>query len=199
MGGKALPYDAEIEYLESKKVASQVIDTGFVPDQDTVIEAVVLLPNFSMNVHFIYGAGTSLGSNCMEVYTWNDITMNVNGHKTLTSTDVPTNNFIKLYMSGTRIAIYDIDNNLINESLFSTRPFTCNTNLVIFGIRNGTLIGYDTIKSLKVRSENIDVFDFIPVRIGQVGYLYDKVSKQLFGQGDTSAYNLGPDKIGGGW
>ena len=37
-------------------------------------------------------------------------------------------------------------------------------------------------------------FDGIPVRVGQTGYLYDKVSKQLFGNAGTGAFVLGPDK-----
>ena len=35
--------------------------------------------------------------------------------------------------------------------------------------------------------------DFIPVRVGQVGYMYDKVSHQLFGNSGTGNFILGPD------
>ena len=38
------------------------------------------------------------------------------------------------------------------------------------------------------------VRDFIPVRIGQTGYLFDKVSRQLFGNSGTGNFILGPDK-----
>lgn len=37
------------------------------------------------------------------------------------------------------------------------------------------------------------VADFIPVRKGQVGYMYEKVSGQLFGNAGTGAFILGPD------
>ena len=37
------------------------------------------------------------------------------------------------------------------------------------------------------------VMDFIPVRIGDVGYMYDRVTKQLFGNDGTGAFVLGPD------
>jgi hypothetical protein len=36
--------------------------------------------------------------------------------------------------------------------------------------------------------------DVIPVRKGTTGYLYDKVSKQLFGNAGTGAFTIGQDK-----
>jgi hypothetical protein len=37
------------------------------------------------------------------------------------------------------------------------------------------------------------VRDFIPVRKGDVGYMYDRVSGQLFGNAGTGAFVLGSD------
>ena len=42
--------------------------------------------------------------------------------------------------------------------------------------------------------DNTPVFDLIPVRVGQTGYMYDKVSKRLFGNQGTGNFVLGPDK-----
>jgi hypothetical protein len=36
--------------------------------------------------------------------------------------------------------------------------------------------------------------DLVPVRIGNVGYMYDKVSGKLFGNAGTGNFILGPDK-----
>ena len=36
--------------------------------------------------------------------------------------------------------------------------------------------------------------DFIPVRVGDVGYMYDRISGQLFGNAGTGAFVIGPDK-----
>lgn len=36
--------------------------------------------------------------------------------------------------------------------------------------------------------------DLVPIRVGQVGYMYDKVSGQLFGNSGTGNFILGPDK-----
>jgi hypothetical protein len=38
------------------------------------------------------------------------------------------------------------------------------------------------------------VRDFIPVRKGQVGYMYDKISGRLFGNIGSGSFTFGPDK-----
>ena len=38
------------------------------------------------------------------------------------------------------------------------------------------------------------VRDFVPVRKGTVGYLYDRVTRKLFGNAGTGDFVLGPDK-----
>ena len=192
MGGKKLPYDAEIEYLES--TGTQYITTSFIPNYDTTIESEVYLPDFASNKHYIYGAGTSYSNKNMEVYTWSDVTMNVNGNRSLSSRGVPTTEFIKLFMSSSRISISNHQNELIAESTFTTNDFTCTSSLILFGIlREKIYAGWDKIKQLKVDNRNIPVFDFIPVRIGTTGYMYDRVSKQLFGNAGTGEFILGPD------
>lgn len=37
------------------------------------------------------------------------------------------------------------------------------------------------------------IMDFIPVRVGQIGYMYDKISHKLFGNSGTGDFILGPD------
>lgn len=39
------------------------------------------------------------------------------------------------------------------------------------------------------------IIDLLPVRVGTVGYMYDRVSGQLFGNNGTGAFVLGPDVI----
>lgn len=47
---------------------------------------------------------------------------------------------------------------------------------------------------LKFTKKGTVVCDLIPVRVGRVGYLYDKVSGKLFGNSGTGSLILGPDK-----
>ena len=51
------------------------------------------------------------------------------------------------------------------------------------------------IGSCKLYLNNVLVRDFIPVRVGTVGYMYDRVTRRLFGNSGTGgAFVLGPDK-----
>lgn len=49
-----------------------------------------------------------------------------------------------------------------------------------------------TIYSFSMRDNNYYI-DLTPVRVGTVGYMYDRVSGQLFGNKGTGAFVLGPD------
>lgn len=49
------------------------------------------------------------------------------------------------------------------------------------------------IYSLSMYKSGELVLDLIPVRIEQVGYMYDKVSGELFGNEGTGSFTLGPD------
>ena len=50
------------------------------------------------------------------------------------------------------------------------------------------------LKGFNVKNNNVLILDLIPVRVGTTGYLYDRVSKQLFGNSGTGNFVLGPDK-----
>ena len=47
---------------------------------------------------------------------------------------------------------------------------------------------------IKIQMGDNHVRDFIPVRVVTVGYMYDRVSGQLFGNAGTGAFIIGPDK-----
>jgi hypothetical protein len=47
----------------------------------------------------------------------------------------------------------------------------------------------------KIYRNDVLVFDGIPVRIGATGYMYDRVSGQLFGNSGTGNFVLGPDVV----
>jgi hypothetical protein len=74
------------------------------------------------------------------------------------------------------------------------RPLKSNiTSFKLFG-------GYTTynapiiIGSLSIVVGDNLVYDLIPVRVGQVGYMYDKISGTLYGNNGTGDFILGPDK-----
>lgn len=77
------------------------------------------------------------------------------------------------------------------------------TNSENYNQGNGTLCLYHgalgitpaAIKNYKQYRNNTIVIDLIPVRIGNVGYMFDKVSGQLFGNAGSGSFILGPDII----
>lgn len=91
--------------------------------------------------------------------------------------------------------IYEIETNgnsvSVNGSAKTTRALSSvlNTNpLVIF---NNSFKG--RCYYFKVYDNNIINLDLIPARVGSDGYMYDRVSKQLFGNSGTGSFALGPD------
>lgn len=92
---------------------------------------------------------------------------------------------------------------------FCNGTFTANTqssstgntndnNILLYALPStgGSLVHRDIglrIYSFTIRNSTTTLRDFVPVRIGNVGYMYDKVSGQLFGNAGTSDFILGPD------
>lgn len=70
------------------------------------------------------------------------------------------------------------------------------TNLTIFKRQYDDVINPFRFYSGKIWDSSYAlVRDFIPVRIDTTGYLYDNVSKQLFGNSGTGDFVLGPDVV----
>ena len=173
-------YDSEIEYLES--TGTQYINTGIIANPGEIsFEVDCTIENDSGSsvytiggLHYIYQSSN-------------------NGIRT-----GGTNNVIA-YTPGNRITItasYDnqnrrtiaIGNNVITGSAYDAES----GEFVLLKILNEpNCIG--KLYSAKVYLNSILVRDMIPVRIGQAGYMYDKVSKQLFDNNGKGNFILGPD------
>lgn len=76
--------------------------------------------------------------------------------------------------------------------------YSINTNNVIylFSDINGTYPFKSKIQQFKITNGDSIILDLIPVRVGTVGYMYDKVSDTLFGNAGTGSFTLGPDVAG---
>lgn len=190
-----LPYDAEVEYLAS--TGTQFINTlcKIVP-RTTKFEFAFSAPSYDGN-SFLFGArndtaaseysctayrggsrlrkdwamkseyfSTALSKNKIYTYTAQDVTLSLNDE-----TFVGTGN-----KSDTRLS-YDF------------LLFTVNT---AGSVDSRMFAG--RLYSAKLWEGDALIFDGIPVRKGTVGYLYDRVSGQLFGNVGTGAFDVGPDK-----
>lgn len=69
--------------------------------------------------------------------------------------------------------------------------------MAIFGANvSGVLLPYKTFRfrifSFKIYEDDVLVRNYIPVRIGEKGYLVDTLSNELFGNLGTGEFILGP-------
>lgn len=200
MGGSVLPYDAEVKCLESS--GTQYIDTDatwygdgyeiqidFAPlnytggqcpfgtQDNTTVLALYYSDNSNGNI-FIYG-GSGSTDNRRKQNMWmpnvrNNITMQLDNDVAT----VTVNSVVTTYSAQT-----DCVNVIPTISLFATHHPD----------------GYNIPASMKLYSFRLIkqgslIRDMIPVRKGNTGYLYDKVSGQLFGNQGTGQFIIGPDK-----
>ena len=189
-GRKSLPYDAKVEYLSSTSNATQYIDTGVVPNSNTGIQIVVYRYNTSDS--YMCGLRDTTNTNtrwCIGnpgYYGYG----NYGGIRS-----IPVNTQI----------IYNL--NYLNDGTFNTPeygsavtlptlPFTPVNNIRLFGsagISASYSKWYGRIYEVKITQGNILAMHLIPVRVGTTGYMYDKVSGQLFGNAGTGDFILGND------
>lgn len=186
-----LPYDAEIEYLETNGGDNgQYINTGLYLNTSNFE---VGYETLSERLYWGYtsqgnGGGTWLGVEGTTVFFGNF------SNRFTASTINSSNNVIK----------YASQSGFTANGTFTSKNFSlgsnsiANTPLYIFGrydFRNRVV---DTnavakLKSFYLKNNGELVLDMIPVRVGQVGYMYDKVSGQLFGNDGTGSFILGND------
>lgn len=195
-GGKVLPYDAEVEYLES--TGTQWIDTGIIPqfpDSLTYLANVSYSNTQTRQImgrqgHFYFGVvngkfqsgqgGTQTTNIVISANVFHNIECNI------ISASIPG-------VDGT--FAYNVDG--ISGSIthgFLNDP--ANGSIWLFCANDAnTLRGANKISLFTIKRNGVVLRDYIPVRKGNVGYMYDRVSKKLFGNQGTGAFIIGPDKV----
>lgn len=188
MAGKTLPYDAKIEYLGGD--VNCYIDTGIKAGNGIIVNATVHKDGWSSG-QWAFGGGDAIGVKCFGVYhrgisedlrLWYDNSVYSAG----------------LYTNAPAIIDIAIANGVCSIGGMSvnypTTSFSSNYNIIIFGLRAGNN-NHSTnvkIKNFYIKKGSVEL-DLIPVRVGTVGYMYDRVSGQLFGNAGTGSFVLGPD------
>lgn len=168
-GGKKLP-DAEIEYLQS--TGTQWIDTGYRSNNVDSFEIIIVTNGTSGymgsdgNIQVDLRVSKELGKRTMMV--------------THSKNTGPTT-----YVNG--IAVRYENFHTYNGYIITL--FALGTSSSAVGFYSSA-----AVYSAQLIINNTLVRDFIPVRVGNVGYMYDKVSGKLFGNAGTGEFILGPDK-----
>ena len=195
VNGVGLPYDAEVEYLQSD--GTQVVDTGLIADRysvwviDCAFTSTSAAKRFmgqtssSANVRFAFGRNAN--------GTWYAGLGNLNSSGT-GSGNTSRHSFM-LDAPNKRLMIDEMVSYQIKWTGWGVQNEP-KSSLLIFGrsyLDDGHIEPYTAAKVWYSRhySNGVLVRDFQPVRVGTKGYLYDRISKTLFGNGDLAA---GPDK-----
>lgn len=205
-GGSSLPYDAELEYMNIH--AYNYFLTDYYPNQDTEIECVCNMPDaLSFLVCGAKGSGQNPNAQ-IEFYSWGN-TIEYHYKTTNWRPGVIWRNYTGKYVTatlrgmGNYSSIVDSDGVILNEQLIpDLGNFSIEYPLAVFGLnRNGTIAYYDKndgrVKSFKIKENGLLLHDYIPVRVGTIGYFYDRLSNRMFESKGGGSFVPGPDKIGG--
>ena len=184
----ALPYDAEVEYLET--TGTQWIQTNIATD-GRGIEAQVTAQHLGGTAEqALVGRSNSGGYELY--YASNKIGMynNSSAHIT-TSIDKNVHSIIgTITNSTTKLSIDGVE---YTKSATATSGGGGSSANLLFFKHNTKYYFVGRMMKCKILNNGVLAGDFIPVRVGLVGYLYDKVSGGLFGNSGTGSFTLGAD------
>lgn len=186
-----LPYDAQVEYLESD--GNQYIDLLFTGSEATDAYEATFQQTTSRNGHRIVSPSTT--STC-QIYVNGSLSFGytVNGSW---KAAIPNN----AILVGTDKHTWKIDyvnkkNTIdgIDYTFTTSSSKNSGTNHILLIGKWGTNNQYiGKIYSFKFWRSGVLQMDLIPVRVGQVGYMYDNVSGNLFGNSGTGSFTYGND------
>lgn len=193
-----LPYDAEVEYLQSNPSGgnSTTRSNGqkislFTPTIQDEVEVKFMILEKTGNAFF--GARTDPYRFCCTTFSSGGYTafaMTNNAWPSQRAT-VTLNS---IYTMSAKNGSYTI-----NGSTYSTTQLTSASfgDFLMFCCKSSanTLV-YTKIRCyyVTVKRDGVLIHDFIPVRVGTTGYMYDRIGGNLLGNVGTGNFVLGPDK-----
>lgn len=184
---KSLPYDAEIEYLES--TGTQYIKTGVQVNQNLKTEVTFQFTDVSGN-YGIFGLRWAVNNRrFLAMIIKQKLLVQIGNSGQYNFGYINTN----IHTLKTQDGKASLDDGDYYNALATWSDVT--TAMYLFAINTtatNTPGVYGKVRIYNFKVENIR--DMIPVRVGNVGYMYDKISKRLFGNAGTGDFILGPDK-----
>lgn len=189
---EVLPYETEIEYLQG--TGTQYIETGITASADLRTKIKTSYQDVTMRNNSVMGCRTS------SAYPNTRYWINYDGHY-----EIGYGGYKATSVVAVANQPIEIDFNYIEDGNHSFKfdtttitytgtPTTSNT-IILFGRKDGTNIVYGASRIYYVQfilDGNL-IGDLIPVRVGTTGYMYDRVSKTLFGNAGTGDFTLGND------
>ena len=192
---KLLPYDSEVEYLES--TGTQWIDTGKVLSSTGFAYDADILFKRTDNC-LVFGGrplANSSAADSLSLFIVRGMWRFDNFGYSITGPAVNT---------GIRYSVSLVDGKTTVDGVelathVPTGRSSGATVYIFAGHRpqeSGDVEFPSSIRlySLKFYQDGVLAADYRPVRVGDIGYLYDRASGQLFGNSGTEAFIIGPDK-----
>lgn len=188
-GESVLPYDAEVEYLQGGQKSH--IDTGI--KASGILHIRTYLVDFFSSAagYWPFGGRNAYNNNAYGIFISSDtqrLTVAYNGNTISLnkSSSYPSSCWVEMKSGSIKVGS--------TTHTFAAKTFTSPYNVILFGLNNGGSVirGISKIGKTFI-TDGTTTLDLIPVRVGTVGYMYDKLSGQLIGNAGTGSFILGPD------
>lgn len=200
-----LPYDAEVEYLES--TGTQWIDTSIVAREGLLVECIGNITMWTSNGR-LFGCTSGGRGREFEVQTGRLDTSQVyvgSAYSVSYATSIPVGQSSHVFDLDTTAGAKSFSVDGVVQQTWSTSIGVPLTNIFLFSNSNGANPGQARIYSfwIKDAASGLTILDLIAVRFtnefGQSeGAMYDRVSGALFRNAGTGAFRFGTDIAGGG-
>lgn len=194
VGSKKLPYDVEIEFLQSS--GTQYIDTGIkvTSNPKAVVELMQMNTIDSDYWGNTYpGAYANTDGMFSAYFFYGGITVwRYGNNRYQCGAEWRVGSNIKFKIETGRMLILN-DGEQSYDMGYDFVYSPDQKNVDIFRSRENVYSAWK-LYTFKLYDAGELVRDYIPVRVGTTGYLYDKVSGELFGNQGTGDFILGADK-----
>ena len=213
MAGKRLPYDAEVEFLQSDGQA--FVNTGFVVEEGSKITCNIGMASSYGSTYGYFGASDGTGSylgggfNCTSPFSDRRLSVWLKNYLywclSANSTNVYQDGALHTMQFETSPTIQSVafDGTAIPygagfQSGVGAMPSIPTYLFAVNSAGTSKIVPASAavkIGSFRVEKNDEIKLDVIAVRKGTVGYLYDRVSGKLFGNAGTGDFVLGPDVV----
>lgn len=188
-GESVLPYDSEVEYLQGDKYS--YINTGM--KASGILHIKTYLVDFfsSATGYWPFGGRNAYNNNAYGLFVATDtgllnVAYNGNTNEFNKYSSYPSSCWVEMKSGSIKVGS--------TTHTFTAKTFTSSYNVILFGLNNGGSIIRCSVKIGKTFiTDGTTTLDLIPVRVGTVGYMYDKLSGRLLGNDGSGTFILGND------
>lgn len=185
-------YDTKVDYLEC--TGTQYIDTHINVDSSYSIEITMAASNSS---GMAIGGRSNMTQPDMHIGYPSEGKIRFKTNKYLKMYNFEENVFYDMKLLNNEFYFDNIKQTPVSISNYQQSPFVLDKTYYLFACNtNGTPTYSNKIKIRKVKIINTNneiLFDAYAVRKNGIGYMYDKVSKQLFGNLGSNNFIIGTD------